>query len=66
MTICEAITAQYDGLIEVQSTGLDEGTLFMFSIKMELAAKPAPKLPLNVTFFEEKSLSELVAARTKD
>lgn len=29
-------------MIEVQSLGLGEGTLFIFSMKMEIAAGPAP------------------------
>ena len=37
LSICEAIVAQYDGLIEVQSLGLGEGTLFIFSMKLEIA-----------------------------
>ena len=32
--------AQYDGLIEVQSLGSGEGTLFIFSMKMEIAPDP--------------------------
>lgn len=40
LTICEAIVAQYEGLIEVQSLGPGEGTLFIFSMRMEIAEDP--------------------------
>ena len=30
--ICEAIVAQYGGMIEVQSLGLGKGALFIFSM----------------------------------
>ena len=37
LTICEAIVVQSGGLIEVQSLGLGKGTLFIFSMRMEIA-----------------------------
>ena len=45
--------AQYDGLIEVQSLGQGQGTLFIFSMKMDIAT--APNILFEMSFGEDAS-----------
>ena len=47
LTICKQIVEQSGGKIEAKSRGLNQGSLFMFSMMMESIANPDNLVPLS-------------------